>query len=100
MGSPTSTREGFVRGDRSSKSSEDSEGYSEFPQFECTTTDIGPDMTITYTRLLKFIGNEGTHRKVASWRSKLDAGGIMNQIILSVIATFKQNRDSRGESGG
>ena len=46
-------------------------------------------MMKTYTELLKSIESEGTHTKVTGRRSELDAGGMMNKGILSILATSK-----------
>ena len=61
------------------------------------TANSKPDMTKTYTELLKSIEHEGTHRKDRGRKSELDAAGMMNKGIASIIATYKSTT-AEGES--
>jgi len=54
-----------------------------------TTSNNGPDMTKTYTELLRSIERECTHTKVTGRRSELDPGGMTNKGIQSIMATAK-----------
>jgi len=54
-----------------------------------TTANNGPDMTKTYTELLNLMESESTHVMVIGRKSELDAGGMVNKGILSIVTTSK-----------
>ena len=64
-----------------------------------TTSNKGPNMTKTYTELLKVMERNNTHTKVSGRKSKVDASSLMGKGIRSIIATSKSTT-AEGIAGG